>query len=62
MTWGKAKQVSEKYAIPLSSVYYYGKIGALPMKVIQGRKFYPLDMIDKDFNRGVKESVNAKAW
>jgi hypothetical protein len=62
MMWGKAKQVSEKFAIPLSSVYYYAKTGALPCKIIAGRKFYPLDMIDKEFNKGVKDSVNARVW
>lgn len=62
MTWGTAKQVSERFAIPLSTVYYYAKTGALPVKSIAGRKKYPLDMIDKEFNKGIKDSVNARVW
>lgn len=62
MTWGTAKQVSQKFAIPLSTVYYYAKIGALPSKSIAGRTKYPIDVIDKDFNRGVKDIGNARVW
>ncbi len=62
MTWGTAKQVSEKFAIPLSTVYYYAKTGDLPSKHIAGRTKYPLDVIDKDFNKSVKDNANTKVW
>jgi hypothetical protein len=62
MSWGTAKQVSQKFAIPLSSVYRYTKTGELPHRPIGGRKKYPMDKIEREWNKGVRDNANSKVW
>ncbi len=61
MTWGTVRQFSEKYATPEPSVYGYIKRGIIPAKRIGGRWKLPMDKIDRDFNKDVRDA-NTKVW
>ena len=62
MTWGTTKQVSEKFTIPPSTVNYYAHKGILPCKRIGGRYKFPMDIIEKNFNKSIKDNANTKVW
>ena len=61
MTWGKAKDVSNKWAIPLPTVYYYIEKGIIPANRIAGRWKFPMDTIEKIF-KGGSVDANTKVW
>jgi len=61
MTLVTAKEVSEKYSIPLGTVYYYISRNEIPHYQIRGRrKFNPVE-IKNWINQG-RSNVSTKVW
>ncbi len=61
MTLVTAKEVSEKYSIPLGTVYYYISRNEIPHYQIRGRKkFNPVE-IENWINQG-RSNVSSKVW
>ncbi|MBU1147024.1 MAG: helix-turn-helix domain-containing protein [Candidatus Omnitrophica bacterium] len=61
MTLVTAKAISEKYSIPLGTIYYYISRNEIPHYQIMGRrKFNPLEI--ESWVRQGKSNVAAKVW
>lgn len=61
MTLVTAKAISEKYSIPLGTIYYYISRNEIPHYQIRGRrKFNPLE-IESWVKRG-RSNVSSKVW
>ena len=61
MTLVTAKEVSEKYSIPLGTVYYYISRNEIPHYQIQGRRKFNLVEVENWINQG-RSNVSTKVW
>ena len=61
MTLVTAKEVSEKYSIPLGTVYYYISRNEIPHYQIRGRRKFNLVEIENWINQG-RSNVSTKVW
>jgi len=61
MTLVTAKEVSEKYSIPLGTVYYYISRNEIPHYQIRGRRKFNLVEVENWINRG-RSNVCSKVW
>ena len=57
-----AKTISEQYAIPLGTIYYYKHHNRIPFKKIMGRVKFDTQEIASWANRGNKNNANEKVW
>ncbi|MBU4311930.1 MAG: helix-turn-helix domain-containing protein [Candidatus Omnitrophica bacterium] len=61
MTLVTAKTISEKYSIPLGTIYYYISRNEIPHYQIRGRrKFNPLEV--ESWVKQGKSNVSSKIW
>ena len=62
MTLINAKAVSEKYSIPLGTIYYYIATNQIPCYLVRGRrKFNPVE-IEAWIKQGRSAYANEKVW
>ncbi len=61
MTLVNAKEVSEKYSIPLGTVYYYISRNEIPHYQIRGRRKFNLIEVESWINQG-RSNVSSKVW
>ena len=61
MTLINARTVSERYSIPLGTIYYYISIGVIPHYPVRGRKkFNPVEI--EEWIKGKAKYGNEKVW
>ena len=62
MAFITAKTISEEYAIPLGTIYYYIYHNKIPFIRIMGRIKFEREVIANWINKGNQNNANEKVW
>jgi hypothetical protein len=57
-----AKSISEQYAIPLGTIYYYIHLGKIPCVRVMGRIKFDPTVIASWINKWNHNNANEKVW